>query len=137
MTFALTSVQQTDCVLSQRPLVLGRQPGKYVYGARAVLQAILYRWYLPAGVLPYDPTFGEGLCLLLGATLSPRQILGLRGRLEAAARAEDFVASASVPVELVGTSLAVPGAIKLVDGSIQPLELTLSSAGAALDALGL
>ena len=133
----LAQVQDTDCIVSLRPLVLGRRPGAYVTGARAVLQRVLYRWLCPA--VPwrdYDPTWGCGLLSLLGATLSPRQLLGLRQQLEGQAKLGDFVADAKAPLSLVDTALSVVGSIKLVDGRSYPLEVLLSAAGPALDALG-
>lgn len=134
---ALSLVTDTDCVASMRPLVLRRMPGRYVTGPQAILRRVLYRWLIVAGQLVYDNSFGEGLLQVEGATLGPGQLLGLRRRLEVAAGAEDYVTSTSVPVVLVGTELRVPGVIKLVDGKSYPLEVSISSAGAALRALGL
>lgn len=136
LPYPLASVQDTDCLRSMTPLVLGRMPGKYVFGPDAILRRVLYAWLLPANGLVYDSTFGESILTIEGATLSPKQIRGLRGRLEAAARAEDYVSAASCPVALVSGELQLPGAITLVDGRTYALELLLSSAGAALDALG-
>lgn len=135
MTLALADVKDTDCLRSQRPLILGRMPGKYVTGAAAILRRVLYAWAIPP-VLLYDATFGEGLLLYEGITLGPGQILGLRRRLETAAEAEDFVLSAQVPVALEGNALSIPGTIRLVDGRAYPLEVSISQAGAALRAIG-
>jgi len=132
----LASVCDTDCLFSRSPLVLKRMPGQYVYGVQAVLRRVLYGWLLPP-VLVYDRDFGEALVNYEGMTLSDVQILGLKGRLEASARAEDYVLAASVAVALVGTSLSVAGRIALVDGRAYPLEVGISNAGAALDALGI
>lgn len=138
---ALAQVTDTDCLRSGRPLVLGRMPGRYVTGAQAILRRILYAWLLPKGVLRQYVAdeglpFGEGLALLEGATLSPRQILGLRRRLEVSAGEEDFVAAARVPLTFEAGVLAVPGEIQLVNGLTYPLEVSLSSVGAALDTIG-
>lgn len=140
-TLTLAQVTDTDCLRSGRPLVLGRMPGKYVTGAAVILRRILYRWALPKGVLAQyiDPAalvWGESLSLVEGATLSDRQLLGLRRRLEVAAEEEDFVQSASAPLDFTAGVLTVPGAILLADGLTYPLEVSISSAGAALDALG-
>lgn len=137
LPYPLANVCDTDCLRSMSPLVLGRMPGKYAFGADAILRRCLYAALLPTGVLVYDGVFGEGILTIEGATLSAKQIRGLQGRLEAAWRAEDYVLAASCPVALVSGTLSLPGAVKLVDGRTYPLEMTLSSAGASLDALGL
>src|ERR1700733_3883368 len=114
----LASKVATDCVLSLAPLRLGRQPGKYVSGALAVLQGILYAWALPPGCLVYDGTFGCGLLGYSGRALSPPQILGLQGLRLRATRAEDYVSSATVSVTLTSSGVLVCSAPKvvLVDG---------------------
>lgn len=132
----LAQVTDTDCLRSRAPLVLGRMPGRYVSGPAAILRRVLYAWLLPTGVLIYSVDFGEGLILYEGMTLGPSQILGLRRRLEVAAEAEDFVAAASVDVQLVGGALQVAADVTLVDGRVYPLEVDLASSGAALRAQG-
>ena len=132
----LAQVQDTDCILSQSPLVLRRRPGIYRYGAQAILARCLYVALLPRGILLYDRNAGCGVSMLQGATLSQRQLRGLQGLIEGSWAAEDYVQSASCPVDLTSGTLALAGAVTLVDGLTYSLELSLSSAGAALDALG-
>lgn len=141
MTLTLAQVTDTDCLRSGRPLVLGRMPGKYVTGPAAILRRLLYRWLLPKGVLsqyidPARVTFGESLSLIEGVTLGDRQLLALRRRLEVSAGEEDFVVSAAVPLTFELGLLTVPGTIVLADGGTYPLEVSVSQAGAALDAIG-
>jgi hypothetical protein len=133
---SLSQVTDTDCLKSQSPLVFGRRPGIYVTGAAAVMRRVLYAWALPRGVLSYDKTFGEGLSLLEGKALAPRDILALQHRLTIAAGAEDFVSSASVTVAFAAGVLTITASITLVDGVTYPLELSIDSVGAALSALG-
>jgi len=134
--FPLASVQDTDCIVSMNPLVLGRQPGKYRTGSDAILARCLYAALLPQGILAYDTSFGESVLMLQGATLSQRQLRGLQGTIEAAWKGEDYVQAAACSVTLVSGLLTISGTITLVDGNTYPLELLLSAAGAALDALG-
>ncbi len=133
----LAQVVDTDCVVSQSPLVIGRRPGVYVRGAQAILRRILYAWCVPAGSVPYDLNFGCGLLGYDGTTLSPGQVLGLRRRLETAAVAEDYVLSAQALVTFANNILTVRGNVVLVDGRAYPLEVSIGNAAAALDALGL
>jgi hypothetical protein len=135
--YPLASVQDTDSILSFAPLVLGRRPGVYRYGAQAVLARCLYAAMLPRGSLLYDPAFGCGVMLLPGASLAPQQVSSLEGEILKAWLAEDYVQSSTTcTVSFAAGLLTITGAIALVDGNTYPLELLLSSAGAALDALG-
>lgn len=132
----LAQVQDTDCIQSFSPLVLCRRPGVYRYGAQAILARCLYSALIPRASLGYDTTFGQGVLLLPGASLSQRQLTGLQGAIQGAWAREDYVQSATCTVTLTNGLLSIVGTITLVDGVTYPLELSLSSAGAALDALG-
>jgi hypothetical protein len=133
----LAQVQDTDCILSFSPLVFGRRPGIYRVGAQAILARCLYAAMIPRGGIVYDPTFGCGILLLQGAALDGRALTGLSNAVTNAWAAEDFVSSASCVFTLVTGVLANKGArILLSNGGSYPLEVSLSSAGPALDALG-
>ncbi len=104
-----------------------------------MLRRVLYRWCLRKGTLRHDP--GAGLVAPLldleGSSFDDAGLDGLRAALEREAADEDFVAAASVPVQLLGgTKLIVPGAITLVDGRVYPLEVLAVGAQVALLSIG-
>lgn len=138
MTLALDQVRDVDCVLSFQPLRLGLS-ARTVDSAAAVLRRILYRWCTPRGFLPWD--LGVGLATpvqgLVGAVLSPVDVLGLRQALRREAMAENFVYDADVSVTLAtGGGLTIRAAVTLVDGIAYPLEVDITGAAAALSKIG-
>lgn len=134
----LADVRDVDCIVSFTPLAFDLTT-REVRGAAAVLRRVLYRWCTRKRALRYDAGVGlvRPLLDLDGASFDQAGLDGLRAALEREAADEDFVASARVPVRLVGSgALLVPGEIALVDGHTYPLEVFASQAQVALRGIG-
>lgn len=138
----IANVRERDCLVSLNPLRFGRTRGVFVTGRRAILQRILYRWCSYRGSRRHAPNLGilTPLLDLPGTTFTPTDLMGLQAQLEREARAEDFVASASVPLTLSDAGLLrVPGAITLIDDTgsvILPLEMGIAAARVELLRIG-
>ncbi len=135
---SLDAVKDLDCVSSFSPLTFDLS-AREVTGADAVLRRILYRWCTRRGTLAWGTGVGVNRPVhdLGGTVFSSRDLLGLQQALAREARDEDFVISATVAASVDDDGvLSIAGAITLVDGLTYSLEVSVSEAAAALEALG-
>lgn len=99
-----------------------------VSGPEGVAQAIARRLQTPLGGLLTDPTYGFDLRALLNSGLTQAAVLAIQTGVEAQCLYDERVDSASVSVEVVGSSGVCTVGVSpvLVDGETFTLTFTLS-----------